>query len=86
MPENMAAGVRRINNRTLFTNRKLPSIHSESATRSRSKPSTYSHAEEKGFHLGQPMQADSGGNFWVCIYQPFSSLQEHSVSIFSGIL
>ena len=48
------------------------SIHSESAPRSRSKASTYSHAEEKGFHLGQPMQADSSENFWVRIYQPFS--------------
>ena len=33
---NMAAGARRINMGILFTNRKLPSIHSESAPRSRS--------------------------------------------------
>ena len=44
---NMAAGARLINMGIFFTNRKLPSIHSESVPRSRSKASTYSYAEKK---------------------------------------
>ena len=47
MLANMAAGARRINMGILFTNRKLPLIHSESEPRSRSKASTYSYAEKK---------------------------------------
>ena len=42
----MAVGARRINMGILFTNRKLPSIHSESVPRSRSKVSTYSYGEK----------------------------------------
>ena len=41
---NMAAGPRRINMDIHFTNRKLPSFHSELVPRSRSKASTYSYA------------------------------------------
>ena len=43
---NMAAGARRINMGILFTNRKLPTIQSESVPRSRSKASTYGHTEK----------------------------------------
>ena len=46
MPANMAAGARRINTSILFTNRKLPSIHSESVPRSSSKGCTYSYAKK----------------------------------------
>ena len=42
----MAAGSRRINIGILFTNRKLALIQSESISRSRSKPSTFSYAEK----------------------------------------
>ena len=44
---NMAAGVHRIDMGILFTNGKLPSIHSESVTGSRSKASTYNYAEKE---------------------------------------
>ena len=48
---NMAAEARWINMGILFTNRKLPSIHSESVPKIRSKPSTYSYTEkEYDFH------------------------------------
>ena len=47
VPANMEARARRINMCLLFTNRKLPSIHSESVPRSTSKTSTYSYAEIK---------------------------------------
>ena len=43
---NMAAGTRRINKSILLTNHKLPSIHSESVSRSRSKGRTYSFVEK----------------------------------------
>ena len=43
---NMAAGARLINTDILFTNRKLPTIHSESVSISRSKASTYNYAEK----------------------------------------
>ena len=46
MQANMAAGACRINMSILFTNKKLPSLHSESIPRSRSKASTYSYAEK----------------------------------------
>ena len=42
----MAAGARRINICIFFTNHKLPSLHSESVPRSRSKVSTYSYPEK----------------------------------------
>ena len=45
---NMAAGGRRINISILFPNRKLPSIHSESVPRNRSKAArTLSQAEKE---------------------------------------
>ena len=47
MQTNIAAGARRINIDILFTNRKLPTIHSESAPRSSSKASTYSFADKE---------------------------------------
>ena len=43
---NMTAQARRIKMGILFTNRKLPSIHSESVPRNRSKASKYSYAEK----------------------------------------
>ena len=43
---NMAAGARRINMDTLFTNRKLRSIHSVSVPRSRSNARAFSYAEK----------------------------------------
>ena len=45
---NKAALAHKINTCILFTNRKLPSIHSESVPQSSSKASTYSHAEING--------------------------------------
>ena len=44
---NMAADSRRINMGTLFTNSKLPSIHSESVPRIKSKASTFNYTEIK---------------------------------------
>ena len=44
---NMAGRARRMNKGILFTNRELPSIHSESVPRSRPKASLYSYAEKK---------------------------------------
>ena len=46
MQANMPAGARQVNMGILFTNHKLPSIHSESAQRNRSKANTYSYAEK----------------------------------------
>ena len=45
--ENMAAGARGINMVIFFTNRKLPSIHSESVQRDGSKASPYCYAEKR---------------------------------------
>ena len=43
---NMAEGVLQINKQILFTNRKLPSIHSLSVPRSGSKANSYSYADK----------------------------------------
>ena len=43
---NMTAGVHRINMGILFTNRKLPSVHSKSVPRSSSKASPYRYDEK----------------------------------------
>ena len=50
---NIAAGTLRINMDILFTNRKLPSIHSESVSKSRSKASTYCYAKETPYRHGK---------------------------------
>ena len=47
MLANMAAGGRRIDMDILFTNHKLPSIHSLSVRRSRSKAIAFGCAEKK---------------------------------------
>ena len=51
MPANMAAGVCRMNKSIPFTNRKLPSIYSESVPRSRSNLSAYSYPEKSNLEL-----------------------------------
>ena len=48
----MAAGALRIFKSVLFTNRKLPSIHSESVPRCRSKADTYRPAEKRNSNRG----------------------------------
>ena len=47
MQANMATGASSINVDMHFTNRKLPSIHSESVLRSSLRENTYSYAEKK---------------------------------------
>ena len=53
----------------LFTNRKLPSIHSESVPRSGSKARTYNYAGKKEFEHFTDLEKDSLEN----ISQQFSS-------------
>ena len=55
---NMAAGASRINMDMLFTNRKLPSIHSESVATSRSKARAFSFAEKRGVYCLNPLPDD----------------------------
>ena len=53
---NMAAWAHRINIVTFFTNRKLPTVHSESVSGSGSKAIVFSFAEKKVYKHGGKMR------------------------------
>ena len=88
---NIVAGVCQINTGILFTNRKFPSIHSESVPRSRPKASAYSYAKKhcckwRTSSFPQMLSADGGKPAFCPSYSPTSKDLGHIVLLLSVCL